>query len=171
MPQVLSFDVKYSVLIKFGKQGSSFLHHLSRQFLWPRLKECKERYCVLWIKCIKGFVYRLSYDCHIDIDRDVSAAYCRSSLGDRVDSLSRTIYTTVVVSDWCITDLSHGWWVPIQGIVGNIREQFPPLILPTVSWIETHQPWAKFVIHQSLTTTVIWIVLPRAITRAIGSTQ
>ena len=37
---------------------------------------------------------------HLDIDRDVSTAYCRSSSGDiRVDSLSRTICTTVVVSD------------------------------------------------------------------------
>ena len=25
-------------------------------------------------------------------------------------------------------------------------------------WIETHQPWARFVIHQSLTTTVVQIV-------------
>ena len=28
----------------------------------------------------------------------------------------------------------------------------------TIIWIETHQPWARFVIHQSLTTTVVQIV-------------
>jgi len=47
----------------------------------------------------KGFVNRLSHDCHIDSDRDVSTAFCRSSSGDSVDSLSRTICTTMVVSD------------------------------------------------------------------------
>ena len=50
---------------------------------------------------IKGFIYRLP---HIETDRDVSNAYCRSSSGDNVDLLSRTFYTTVVVSDWCITN-------------------------------------------------------------------
>ena len=38
---------------------------------------------------------------------------------------------------------------------GLLREQFPPLIMPTMSWIETHQPWARFVIHQSLTIMVV----------------
>ena len=41
--------------------------------------------------------YRLSHD-----SRDVSTAHCSSSSGDSVDLLSRTICTTVVVSDWCI---------------------------------------------------------------------
>ena len=41
---------------------------------------------------------------------------------------------------------------------GPLRDQFPPLIIPTILWIETHQPWARFVIHQSLTTTVVQIV-------------
>ena len=36
-----------------------------------------------------------------------------------------------------------------------LREQFPPLIMPTMPWIETHQPWARFVIHQSLTIMVV----------------
>ena len=56
----------------------------------------------------------LSHDCHFDIDRDVLTAHCKSSSGDSVDLLSRTICTTVVVSDWCITNLAHGWWVSIQ---------------------------------------------------------
>ena len=38
--------------------------------------------------CIKSFVNRLSHDCHIDIDRDVSTAYCGSSAGDSVYLLS-----------------------------------------------------------------------------------
>ena len=49
---------------------------------------------------MKGFVYRLSYDCHLDIDRDVSNAYYKSSSGDRVNQL--------VVGDWCFRNLAHG---------------------------------------------------------------
>ena len=67
--------------------------------------------------CIKDLVYRLSHDCPFDIDREVSIAHCRSSSGDSVDLLSRTICIIVVVSDWCITNLAHGWWVSIQSIV------------------------------------------------------
>ena len=48
--------------------------------------------------CIKGFVNRLSHDSDLDIERDVSTAYCRSSSGDRVDLLSRTICSTLVVT-------------------------------------------------------------------------
>ena len=40
--------------------------------------------------CIKGFVYRWSYESCLDIDRGVSTAYCRSSLGDNVELLSGT---------------------------------------------------------------------------------
>ena len=65
-----------------------------------------------------GFVDRLSHDCHIDIDRDVSTAYYRSSSGDSVDLLSiRTIFTAmvVIVTD-VFTNLAYGWWVSIQSI-------------------------------------------------------
>ena len=48
---------------------------------------------------IKGLANLLSHDCHFDIDRDVSTAHCRSSSGNNVDLLIRTICTTVVVSD------------------------------------------------------------------------
>ena len=65
--------------------------------------------------------YRLSHDSRVDIDRDVSTAHCSSSSGDSVDLLSRTICTTVVVSDWCITNLTQDWWVSIQSIVGIVR--------------------------------------------------
>lgn len=44
------------------------------------------------------------------------AQHCRSSSGDSVDLLSRT-YTTVVVSDWCITNLAQGWRLSIQSTV------------------------------------------------------
>ena len=40
---------------------------------------------------IKSLVYRLSHDCQFDIDRYVSTEHCRSSSGDIVDLLSRTI--------------------------------------------------------------------------------
>ena len=63
---------------------------------------------------IKGLVYCSSHDCYFDIDREVSTAACRSSSGDSVDLLSQTICTSLVVSDWCITNLAHGWWVSIQ---------------------------------------------------------
>ena len=53
----------------------------------------------------------------------------------------------MVVSDWCITILAHGWWVPLN-------KQFLPLTMPTVLWIKTHQP-VTIVIHQSLTTMVV----------------
>ena len=42
---------------------------------------------------IRGLVYSFSHDCLFDIDRDVSTAHCRSSSGDSVDLLSRTICT------------------------------------------------------------------------------
>ena len=82
---------------------------------------CYERYCSSWLYCIKGFVYRLSCDGHLDIDCDVSATFCRSSSGDLVNLPSWTICATVVVSDWCIMNIAHGWWVSIQNIVGIIR--------------------------------------------------
>ena len=36
-----------------------------------------------------------------------------------------------------------------------MRDQFLPLTMPTILWIEAHRPWARSVIHQSLTTTVV----------------
>ena len=68
---------------------------------------------------IKGVVYRLSHGCDFDLNRDLSTAYFTSSSGDSVDLLSRTICTTVVVSDFCTTNLAHGWWISIQSINGS----------------------------------------------------
>ena len=63
----------------------------------------------------------MSHDCHFDIDHDVSTAHCRSSSGDSVDLLSRTVILyhldDLIVRDWCITNLAHGWWVSIESIV------------------------------------------------------
>ena len=73
--------------------------------------------------CIKGLVYCSSHNCHFHIDREVSTAEIRSSSGDIVDLLSQTICTTVVVSDCCITNLANGWWVSIQGIVGQVLSE------------------------------------------------
>ena len=39
--------------------------------------------------CLKGFVNRLSHDCPLGIDHDVSTTHCWSSSGDSVDSLSK----------------------------------------------------------------------------------
>ena len=74
-----------------------------------------------WNWFIKGLVNRLSHDFHFDIDCNVSTALCRSSSGNSVDLLSRTICITMVVSDWCILNLACGWWVSTQRIVGIIR--------------------------------------------------
>ena len=73
--------------------------------------------------CIKGLVLSFVSRFHFDIDRDVSTVHCRSSTGDSVDLLIRTICTTVVVSDWCITNLAHGWWISVQSIVGQYCER------------------------------------------------
>ena len=48
----------------------------------------------------KEFVYHLSHDSRLRIDRNVSTVYWRPSSGDSVDLLSGTICTTGVVSDW-----------------------------------------------------------------------
>ena len=60
----------------------------------------------------KGFNFILCLT--IDIDHDNLTTHCRSSSGDSVNVLSRTVCTTVVVSDWCITNLAIGWWVSIH---------------------------------------------------------
>ena len=83
----------------------------------------------------KGF--SLSHDCHFDIDRNVSTAHCTSSSGDSVDLLSQTICITVVVSDLCITNVAHGWWVSIQSIQWPFSSS---LNANKLLWIETHQP-------------------------------
>ena len=54
------------------------------------------------------FIYHSSQDCHTYIDHDAWTAYCRSSSDDSVNLLSRTICTTMLVDDWCITNLAHG---------------------------------------------------------------
>ena len=113
--------------------------------------------------CIKGFFYHLSHDCHLDIDPNIFAVYCRSSLGDSVDLLSRTSCTAMVVGDWCIILKRGCLWS--DNLAADryhsrpLREQFSPLIMPTMLLIETHQPWARFVIHQSPTTMVVQIDL------------
>ena len=45
-------------------------------------------------------------------DCDVLIRYCRVSSDSSVDLLSGTIILfSVVVSDWCIMNLDHGWWI------------------------------------------------------------
>ena len=63
----------------------------------------------------------VSHDSHVRIDHDVSTAYCSSSLDDRAKLLGRNICTILVVSIWCITTPSHGWWITTRSIVGIIR--------------------------------------------------
>ena len=97
--------VKIRVFLEFRRISRNYLN-----FAGPRPREISEaRLC-----CIKGFVYRLSCDSHLDIYCDVSAAFWGSSSRGSVDLLSWTIRTTVVVS-------VSGWCVSIQNIVGIIR--------------------------------------------------
>ena len=63
---------------------------------------------------MKGFLNSLPSDCHLDIDSHFSTAYCRGSSGDGVDLLSRTICTTMVVSDLCNMNLAYYYVVKMQ---------------------------------------------------------
>ena len=58
-------------------------------------------------KWLRVWFYRVSHDGHFDIDHDVSTLHCRFSSGDIVGLLSRTICTTVVVSDCCLTNVAQ----------------------------------------------------------------
>lgn len=62
----------------------------------------------------KGFRLSFVLELHLDIDCYVSTAYlwvcCRSSSGDKVDLPSRIICTSMVVRDWWIANLVHGYW-------------------------------------------------------------
>ena len=61
--------------------------------------------CVSKFSELKVFVDRLSYDCHLVNDRDVSSAYCRCSSDD---SVVLFVPPWSVVSDWCISDYFTG---------------------------------------------------------------
>ena len=107
----LFFCIKTTALAQLlESRGSSYETYLKNNSVMKDIGSSR-------IMFVKGFIYRLP---HIETDRDVSNAYCRSSSGDHVDLLTRTFYTTVVVSDWCITNRAYRWWVSIQGIVGII---------------------------------------------------
>ena len=61
---------------------------LSLLFFWRLKNKLKQELkivmkdLIIVVICIKDLVYRLSHDCHFDIDRDVSTAHCRSSSGE-----------------------------------------------------------------------------------------
>ena len=63
-------------------------------------------------------------------------------------------------------------WVPMirqhssRSLPPPLREQFPPLIIPTILWIKTHQPWTRLVILQSQATMVVQIVLLSKLTQS-----
>ena len=62
-----------------------------------------ETYCLSWLACILG-----SHYCHLDIDCNILTTFRRSSSGNCVDLLSRTICATIAVGDWCITNRVYG---------------------------------------------------------------
>ena len=68
-------------------------------------------------KVYKGF----SFIVCLTIVTSILIATFRLHTAGSVDLLSRTICTTVVVSDWCISNLAHGWWVSSQSIIGIVR--------------------------------------------------
>ena len=63
------------------------------------------------------------FDCRFN-RTTIGPSYCRSSSGDSVDLLSRTICTTVVVSDWSITNLAHSSCISRGG--GDPSTPLPP---------------------------------------------
>ena len=65
----------------------------------------------------------MSHNSHLDIDRDILIKY-RVSSDSSVDLLSGTVILfIVVVSDWCIMNLDHGWWI---NILLNLLLIYPP---------------------------------------------
>ena len=64
------------------------------------------------------------FDCRFNRTA-IRPSCCRSSSGDSVDLLSRTTCTTVVVSDWSITNLAHGSCVSRRW-GGSIHPSPPP---------------------------------------------
>ena len=96
----------------------------------------------------KGFVDRMSHESHLDIDCNVSVIYCSSSSGNKVDLLSGTnMYTTVVVSDWCITNLAQGWWVWIQSIAGIFRGCWFPLLFFDATSLQKMEKQGRRTMH------------------------
>ena len=112
---------------------------------------CHERYCSSWMMCIKGFVYHLS-----------PLSLLTETLTGTLLELKRLFTQDFTLSTGTVElrFLKRGC-LRSDKIAANryhnrpLREQFPRLIMPTMPWIETHQPWARFVIHQSLTIMVV----------------
>lgn len=46
--------------------------------------------------------------------------YCWASSDNGVDLLIKTFSNTMIAFVWCIMNLTHGWWVSIQSIVGTV---------------------------------------------------
>ena len=66
---------------------------------------------------IKGLVYLLTIVLWLMITRRFDSTLQVFI----IDLLSRIICTTVIVSDWCITNLAHGWEGSIQSIACIVR--------------------------------------------------
>ena len=76
----------------------------------------------------KEFVYCLSHDSQLHIDRDVSTGYWRSSSGDSVDLLQVELFIprTVVVSDWLSwTSFKVGWFW-FEALLALLEEETVP---------------------------------------------
>ena len=67
------------------------------------------------------YFYCLTIVTVLDIDCDILIKY-RVSSDSSVDLLSGTVI--VVVSDWCIMNLDHGWWI---NILLNLFLIYPPI--------------------------------------------
>ena len=67
-----------------------------------------------WEKCSKSTFH---------LPEIITLASIRIKMSFNQNLLSQTICTTVVVSDWCITNLAYCWWFSIQSIVGIERRR------------------------------------------------
>ena len=87
----------------------------------------KRRHDGFLLMSLKGFVNRLSHYCHIDCDRDVSTAHCRSS------SVFQLITTTSASSS---QDHDALW--------KKIHQRFPKFARLIITWQPFTKPTNKF---------------------------
>ena len=148
---VVPLNLQLYVLISPIWPADAEIKALETKRLKNWTNNCHERYCSSWIMCIKGFVYHLS-----------RLGLLTETLTGTLLELKRLFTQDLTLSTGTVElrFLKRGC-LQSDKIAANryhnrpLREQFPPLIMPTMPWIETHQPWARFVIHQSLTIMVV----------------
>ena len=93
--------------------------------IWKTKTTPYKSHCYCWSRDVQPlWLLLLSHNSHLDIDCDILIKY-RVSSDNSVDLLSGTVILfIVVVSDWCIMNLDHGWWI---NILLNLLLIYPPI--------------------------------------------